>query len=82
MQGGHKVLNLATKKIITRRKVTEIPTPNHIIKLVEALAQKDEVKSLKFVTSSIAGVEKTINTETDDDEEDDDYYYEPEMMKN
>ena len=78
MQGGHNILNVATKKIITRRKVTEIPTPNHIIKLVEAIAKKDGVKSLKFVTSSIAGVEQTINTETDDNEEDDDYYYEPE----
>ena len=78
MQGGHKVLNLATKKIITRRKVTEIPTPNHIVQLVEALAKKDGIKSLKFVTSSIAGVEQTINTEIDDDEEDDEYYYEPE----
>ena len=72
------VLYIATKKIITRRKVTEIPTPNHIITLVEELARKDKVKSLKFASSSIAGVEQTKNTETDDDEEDDEYYYEPE----
>ena len=38
-QGGHELLNLRTKKIITSRSITEIPITNNIIEMVENLAK-------------------------------------------
>jgi hypothetical protein len=37
-QGGHQLLHLATKKVITRHVVTPVPMTDAIIKLVEAMA--------------------------------------------
>jgi len=52
-QGGHELLNLATGKTITRRKVTPLPTPPSIIALVHAMAERDGMpKGLKITTKS------------------------------
>ena len=82
VQGGHELLNLATKRVVTRMTVIEIPIPDRIIKLVEELAKRDGIKSFKFVSCSIAGVDellqKQIDLENLEDEEDEDYDYEQE----
>lgn len=49
VQGGHKVLDLATAKIITRAHATEVPITTEVIRRVEFLASKDGIKpDLKF----------------------------------
>ena len=94
IQGGHEVMDLNTGKVITRRKVTEIPITRLVIKAVEAMAKREGFKSLKFKnrnnvvfhdTGLIAGVEdNTNNNENEhdenefDDEEDEDYIDEEE----
>ena len=40
-QAGYELLNLTTKKVITRRKFTEIPTPQNVIDRVEQMAKDD-----------------------------------------
>ena len=93
IQGGHEVMDLNTGKVITRRKVTEIPITRLVIKAVEAMAKREGFKSLKFKnrnnvvfhdTGLIAGVEDNNNNEHEhdenefDEEEDEDYIDEEE----
>ena len=40
-QAGYELLNLTTKKVITRQKFTEIPTPQNVIDCVEQMAKDD-----------------------------------------
>ena len=48
-QGGHKLLNLATARIITRSRVIEIPITNDVIERVEMLVKRDGIQQdLKF----------------------------------
>ena len=47
-QGGHELMNLGMDKVITQRKVMEIPITDLVIKAVECMAALDKVKSLKF----------------------------------
>ena len=85
-------MNLKTGRVITRRKVTEIPVTDLVCKAVENLAKEDGITELKFKYKTktkkgdwildadwIAGVDYEDNkNQNDDDEEDEDYDYEPE----
>ncbi len=82
VQGGHELINLATKRVVSRMNVIEIPIPDRIIKVVEELAKQDGIKSFKFVSWSITGVDELLQKQIDfenlEDEEDEDYDYEQE----
>ena len=47
-QGGHEVMDLNTGRVITCRKVTEIPVTDVVIRAVEAMAHNQGFKNLKF----------------------------------
>ena len=79
MQGGHELLDLATKRIITRHAITEVPMSNTIIARVEQLAKQDGIYSHN--RPLIAGVDniddndnnnENENENDDNDDEDDD----------
>ena len=57
MQGGHELLDLKSKRVITRRKVVEIPVTRLVIQAVEQMAKDDGIKELKY--TSKYGVEET-----------------------
>ena len=44
VQGGHKVMNLATGKVITRHHATDIPITKDVVDRIEYMAEKDEIK--------------------------------------
>ena len=78
MQGGHEVMDLNSGRMVTRYKVTECPVTPLVIKAVEAMAAKQNIKSLKFKNRHgvifhpadwIAGVDY----EEDEDPNDEDY---------
>jgi hypothetical protein len=49
LQGSYKFLSLATGKKVTRRKFTEMPVTDAVIKQVEEMAVKDEaIKGINF----------------------------------
>ena len=48
IQGGHELMDLNSGRVITRRKVTEIPVTELVIKAVEQMAYNEGFKSLKF----------------------------------
>ncbi len=57
LQGSYKFLSLATGKKVTRRKFTEMPITESVIKQVEAMAVKDgAVIGINFE------IEKDLNT--------------------
>ncbi len=82
VQGGHELYNLNTKRVMTRLTVTELPVPFRIMKLVSEIAEQDNMKSFKFVSCSIAGVDNILQHKLDaenfKDDEEEDYEYEPE----
>lgn len=47
-RGGHKLLNLNTKKKLTRLKVTVLPATDQVIAQINSWAHKEGVHSLKF----------------------------------
>ena len=47
-QGGHELMNLETGELVTRQYVTPILITNTVIKVVEAMAEAQGVKSLKI----------------------------------
>jgi len=47
-QEGHELMDLQTGKLITRRRVTEVPVTPVVIKAVEAMAAKQGITSLEF----------------------------------
>ena len=86
IQGGHELMDLNSGRVITRGgKITEIPITSVVIKAVEAIAEREGFKSLKFKnrhgvifydTNWTAGVE--YEEEVDDEgiinqEQDEDY---------
>ena len=82
MQGGHQLLNLLTKKIITRRNVTPLPLSQVIINTVEKMAQDDNMKGLNLRTQTghilydsswIAGVDYDESEDSDDESTTDDH---------
>ena len=42
-QGGHELLHLATNKVITRKRVTPVPITPAVIKIVHAIAEKENM---------------------------------------
>ena len=48
-QGGHRILDLKTRKLIIRPKVMAIPVTDTMIKAVKPLAEIDGVKCFKFL---------------------------------
>ena len=48
IQGGHELMDLNSGRVITRRKVTEIPVTELVIKAIEQMAYNEGFKSLKF----------------------------------
>ena len=71
-QGGHESLNFNAKRCHTEGQVTLTPSPNRIIKKAEALAAKDDVQSLEFVTRLIAGVNTLLQQKQDQEDQDND----------
>ena len=49
-QPGYHLLNLATRQVIVRPKVRELPITDLIIDAVNQMATKDGIKSMKFST--------------------------------
>ena len=87
MQEGHEVLDLQTRRVVTRLRVTEIPITKQGIALVESWAAEEGFTSLKFYDRNrreldeveivhdgdqIAGVEGQYIEEIDLDYEDED----------
>ena len=79
-------MDLKSGRVISRRKVTEIPVNDLVIEAVEKMATNDGLGSLKFETKAgvtlhdndwIAGVDynitNNVNTNNDADEDDEDY---------
>jgi hypothetical protein len=52
IQGGHELMNLATGKTITRRKVTVVPMTQAVIDTVERMASQQGMKGLKLRTKT------------------------------
>jgi hypothetical protein len=64
LQGSYKFLSLATGKKVTRRKFTEMPVTDAVIKQVEEMAVKDgAIKGINFKGR------KGLEYEFDNDEE-------------
>ena len=47
-RGGHEIMDLNTGNVITRQAVKEISVTEVVVKAVEALAERDDVQSLKI----------------------------------
>jgi len=48
LQRGYELLDLQTKQVVTRTKITEIPITKQVIDIVERWAEEEGFKSLKF----------------------------------
>jgi hypothetical protein len=81
VQGGHEVHNLATKRVITRRKLTLLPVSTAVITAVEAIARSEGQSGLQLTSHGghliydsalIAGVGEDDDTYQDDVYQDDD----------
>jgi hypothetical protein len=86
LQGGHKVMNLATGQVLTRPRVREIPVTPVVIKAVEKLAAQRGIKSLKLESRTcnifhpanwIAGVDYKDDEIENDENENEDYEADP-----
>ena len=64
-QGGHESLSLNAKRCHTQGQVTLTPAPNETIKKAKALAAKDGMQSLKFVTCLITGMNALLQQQKD-----------------
>ena len=73
-QGGHRVLDLRTGKVITRAQVTALPMPEWVIARVEKLAKRDGIKELKVQSRAgwIAGVDSDSDSDSDSSDSDSD----------
>ena len=83
--GGFQLLHLASNKVITRRKITEIPLTEAVIHRVEELAKKEGIPNKltflfrhrgKFVTDDdafLAGVDEYQHNNKDNNENENNY---------
>ena len=77
-QGGHKLMDISTGKVITRRRVKELPMTDIVIRAVEQMAKKQGIKSLKFTTrdgvpfEDADWIEEVDGAEDDNDENESD----------
>jgi hypothetical protein len=76
-QGGHMLLDLHTKRTITRRTVTPVPVTAAVIATVEAMAAKEGIKGLNIRTKTGHILYDSTWTAGVDYEDDDDESYEP-----
>ena len=86
-QAGHEIMNLATKAVMTCARVWEIPITPSIIQMVEDMAEKEGIKTLKITGKNkqpilpvdwVAGVDYDFDELDDDNAEDvDDENYDP-----
>ena len=77
-QGGHELLDLATKRIITRRRITVLPITPTIIRTVESMAQQDGMVGIKIRTKTGHVLyDSSWITGVDYDDDEDDFDYEP-----
>ena len=87
VQGGHKLMHLATGDLIRRRKVTEIPATDSVINAVEKLVEREGITSFKIDThhgvrtteTEFAGVHENDDDEAHEEEHDEDYDNDQEM---
>ena len=71
-RGGHELMDLNTGNVVTRQVVKEVPVTAVVVKAVEALAERDDVQSLKITNR--AGVvlhDADLEYDTDEDDEED-----------
>jgi len=66
IQGGHRLLNLSTAKIITRTTVKEIPIPQDVIERVELLGKRDGIKPDNKYKNRIGEINPEYNDDDDD----------------
>ena len=74
---AHEFYNIATKKVIVRQNCTSIPTPAHIINIIEKQAQEDKLPmgiTFKPIDPSnndlwLAGVEDNLDNEHNSNDE-------------
>ena len=77
-QGGHKLKDISTGKVITRRQVKELPMTDIVILAVEQMAKRQGIKSLKFTTrdgvpfEDADWIEEVDGAEDDNDENESD----------
>jgi hypothetical protein len=80
-QGGHKLMDITSGRMITRPRVKELPMTELIINAVDKLGAKDGARTLKFSARDgtplepadwIAGVEGADNENNDDQGNDND----------
>ena len=78
-QGGHEVFNLATKRVLTRHKVTTVPITTAVIDSVNAMAAADQMQGLVIKSKTghilydsawIAGVDYNEDPNNNDDDDD------------
>ena len=83
-QGGHKIYNLETKAVITRKYVTEIPATLAIIMGINAIAKSEGMTNiiitsktgeLLYDSALLAGVEEQDKEYADKFEDEDDYIF-------
>jgi hypothetical protein len=70
-QGGYKFFSLSTKRVIKRRKWTELPVPNEVIQLVASIANAEKHNEDGFV---FRRADMSAIDDIDDDPNVDDYY--------
>ena len=63
IQEGHEVLDLQTKRVITRPKITEVPVNRQVIDAVERWGASEGFKSLKFYDRNKKEMEEVENVE-------------------
>ena len=82
VQGGHKVMNLVTGKLIHPMKVYPLPVTNFVINAVEAMAKEQKMTTLKitgrnkhriYPANWIAGVDYEDQNDEIEDEDDEEY---------
>jgi hypothetical protein len=78
IQGGHELMDLRTGRVITRRRVTEIPVTELIIQAVETMAVDQGITTLKitgrhtspiYPADWIAGVDYDDQNDQNNDDE-------------
>ena len=80
--GGHEMYHIPTRRVISRAHATVVPAPQSILDAVNAIGKSEGIKDLKIETreqsrlgllsSSLAGVDDTVDPPNDDDDDDDD----------
>jgi len=82
LQGGHELMDLRSGRVITRRRITEIPVTDLVIQAVENMAIEQGIHTLKitgrhttpiYPADWIAGVEYNQDNQNNQNNRDEDY---------